>query len=203
MVDECERLMRLVNDLLVLARADAGRPLRTEPVPVKPLIEEVCRQARHLDSGRPIDCEQVADVMVVGNRDALKQVLLILLDNALKFTPPSGSIGVTAAATGERVLIRVRDTGPGIDPRVRPYVFERFYRGDAARTGLGAGLGLAIAKTLIDAQHGTIAVESELGRGTVVALTLPAAETRPEPADAHWRGAYPQAELGPQARAEY
>jgi two-component system, OmpR family, sensor kinase len=203
MVDECERLMRLVNDLLALARADAGRPLRSEPVPVKPLIEEVCRQARHLDLGRPIDCEDVADVTAIGNRDALKQVLLILLDNALKFTPPAGEIGVTATRSGRRIVIRVRDTGAGIDPKILPHVFERFYRGDAARTGAGAGLGLAIAKTLIDAQHGTIGIESQPGRGTVMSLTLPAADIRSDPTDAPKFSAYPQTERGSQVRAEY
>ncbi|MFL5800550.1 MAG: sensor histidine kinase [Roseiflexaceae bacterium] len=173
MVAECERLMRLVNDLLVLARADAGRPLRIEPVALKPLIEEVCRQAQHLDSGRPIDLHEVADLDVAGNRDALKQVLLIVLDNALKYTPEGGTISIHAATNGERVTIAVRDTGVGIAPAVLPHIFERFYRGNAARTGEGAGLGLSIARTLVEAQHGTIAVESAPGHGTTVTLSLP------------------------------
>jgi two-component system, OmpR family, sensor kinase len=175
MVEECERLMRLVNNLLVLARADAGRPLRIEPVALKPLIEEVCRQAQHLDSGRPIERDEVADVAAAGNRDALKQVLLILLDNALKYTPQGGTISMRVAANGEHVTIAVRDTGLGIAPAMLPHIFERFYRGDAARTGEGAGLGLSIARTLIEAQHGTIAVESTLGHGTTVTLSLPQA----------------------------
>jgi len=204
MVEECERLMRLVNDLLVLARADAGRPLRIEPVPLKPLVEEVCRQARRLDSGRPILIDDVADVIVAANRDALKQVLLILLDNAVRHTPPGGRISIETALetiaedrgpkiedrgaspddarsstleprspAASMVIVRVRDTGPGIPANVLPHIFERFYRGDAARTGEGAGLGLAIAQTLIVAQQGTIAVESALGRGTLVTLKIP------------------------------
>jgi signal transduction histidine kinase len=175
MVEECERLMRLVNDLLVLARADAGRPLRIDSVALKPLIEEVCRQARRLDSGRPIVIDGVADVVVSGNRDALKQVLLILLDNALKYTPSAGTVSIHAAAQGEHITIAVRDTGVGIAPAVLPHIFERFYRGDAARTGEGAGLGLSIAKTLIEVQHGTIVIESAPGQGTAVILTLPQA----------------------------
>jgi signal transduction histidine kinase len=175
MVEECERLMRLVNDLLVLARADAGRPLRIEPVAIKPLIEEVCRQAQHLDSGRPIELDDVANIAVAGNRDALKQVLLILLDNALKYTPQDGTISIHTTTNAERVTIAIRDTGLGIAPVALPHIFERFYRGDAARTGEGAGLGLSIAKTLIEAQHGTIAVESALGHGTTTTLSLPSA----------------------------
>jgi signal transduction histidine kinase len=214
MVEECERLMRLVNDLLVLARADAGRPLRIEPVPLKPLIAEVCRQAKHLDSGQPIDTVGVGDVVVDANRDALKQVLLILLDNALKHTPPGGRISIETALetiaedrgskiedhgaspddarsatldprspTASRVIVRVRDSGPGIPANVLPHIFERFYRGDAARTGEGAGLGLSIAQTLIVAQQGTIAVESALGRGTLVTLNIPQSAAPALPAE--------------------
>jgi two-component system, OmpR family, sensor kinase len=227
MVEECERLMRLVNDLLALARADAGRPLRIDVLPLKPLVEEVCRQARRLDSGRPIDTSGVRDVTVAANRDALKQVLLILLDNALKYTPVDGKIAVevtidhrppitedggsriedrgskiedSTVSAGETrssilyplssnlpavvnrpssVVVRVRDTGAGIAPEALPHIFERFYRGDTARTGEGAGLGLSIARTLITAQHGTIAVESAPGRGTVVTLTLPQVASSP------------------------
>jgi signal transduction histidine kinase len=202
MVEESERLMRLVNDLLVLARADAGRPLRIEPVPLKPRVEEVCRQAQHLDKARPLDCSSVADLTAEASRDALKQVLLILLDNALKYTPPGGSIRVETtvedrgskiedrgspsdgprssildprSSTLSSVVVRVIDTGAGISPTVLPHIFERYYRGDSARTGEGAGLGLSIARTLIEAQRGTIAVESTPGRGTVVTLTLPQA----------------------------
>jgi signal transduction histidine kinase len=219
MVEECERLMRLVNDLLALARADAGRPLRIDVLPLKPLVEEVCRQARRLDSGRPIDTSGVRDVTVAANRDALKQVLLILLDNALKYTPvdgklsvevttdhrplatedggskiedgnaildprssilhPPSSKGVSMVGRQSSVVVRVSDTGAGIAPEALPHIFERFYRGDTARTGEGAGLGLSIARTLITAQHGTIAVDSAPGRGTVVTLTLPQATPAP------------------------
>ncbi len=105
-------------------------------------------------------------MVVAGNRDALKQVLLILLDNALKYTPSAGTVSIHANAQAERVTIAVRDTGVGIAPAVLPHIFERFYRGDAARSGEGAGLGLAIAKTLIEVQHGTIVVESLPGQGT-------------------------------------
>ncbi len=183
MVDETERLIRLVNDLLVLARADAGRPLRHDPIRVKPLIEDLCRDLKLLEPERTIRCDGLPDVAVTGDRDAVKQVLLILLDNARKFTPANGLITVEVAAQKEQVAICVRDTGAGIEPSALPHIFERFYRGDVSRTGVGAGLGLAIARTLAELQHGTLAVESEVGRGSVFTMTLPQAVIGRDQAD--------------------
>jgi two-component system OmpR family sensor kinase len=175
MTDETDRLIRLTNDLLVLARSDAGRSLRHEPVPIAPLVDDVCRQAKLLGERRAIECEAVPEVSVRGDQDAIKQVLLILLDNALKFTPEGGTITLGAACADRVAAIRIRDTGPGIPPETLPHIFERFYRSDEARTGAGAGLGLAIAKELIEAQQGQIAVESELGKGSAFTVTLPLA----------------------------
>jgi signal transduction histidine kinase len=173
MADETDRLIRLVNNLLLLARSDAGRPLRSEPVPIKPLIDDVGRQARLLGAGRTVECDNALNAAVVGDRDAIKQVLLILLDNALKYTPARGTITIVTALADGQVTISVRDTGPGIAPDALPHIFERFYRSDASRTGAGAGLGLAIAKELIEAQRGAIRVESRLGQGSVFTVTLP------------------------------
>ncbi len=176
MVAESERLGRLVGSLLTLARADSGRPPRREPLSLAPILEEVCRQARLLGPDRTIACEvAAAPLHVVGDADAIRQVLLILLDNAVTFTPPGGRIVVCIASTEAGVAIRVADTGPGIDPASLPRIFERFFRGDPARTGDGLGLGLAIAKALVEAQGGTIAVESEVGRGSRFTVTLPTA----------------------------
>jgi signal transduction histidine kinase len=166
-------MSRLVNDLLVLARADAGRPLRKESVPLKPLVDDVCRKARALSPDQLVSCDDVQDVAVVGDADAIKQVLLILLDNALKFTPPQGSITISTSTSNQKVAIRVQDSGVGIAPSALPHIFERFYRGDTSRTGVGAGLGLAIAKALVDGQHGSLSVASELGIGTTFTLELP------------------------------
>ena len=171
MVGETERLIRLVNDLLTLAHAEAGRQLRREPVPVKPLVEDVCRQAKTLAPDRTITCALLPDAAVAGDQDALKQVLLSLMDNALKHT--TGPIAVTATATEKDVAVSIQDAGPGIEPDVLPHVFERFYRGREARTKPGIGLGLPIAKTLIEAQGGTIAVDGNPGQGNVFTVTLP------------------------------
>jgi len=173
--DETDRLIRLVNQLLLLARADAGRALRREPLAIQPLVEDVCRQAKLLAPQRTLQCDNSLEVSVLGDRDALKQVLLILLDNALRHTPAHATISVTTACVDQHVTISVRDTGPGIPPDRLPHIFERFYRGDASRTGGGTGLGLAIAKELIQGQEGTLTVESNLGQGTIFTITLPLA----------------------------
>lgn len=173
--EEVDRLIRLVNQLLALARADAGQTLRDDPVPVQPLIEDVCRQARLLTPQTGIHCEAPADVLVQGDRDALKQVLLILVDNALVHTPAGTPVALTVSTAATQVVFSVRDSGPGIAPEVLPHIFERFYRGQASRTGGGAGLGLSIAKDLIEAQGGMLTVESQLGQGTVFTAALPAA----------------------------
>ncbi len=192
--EESERMSRLVHDLLQLARADSGRPLAAEPLAVGALIDEVCRQARGIAPDRHIECETAGSLTVLGDRDALKQVLLILLDNALKFTPPSAGIWVSASDTADTVTISVRDSGPGIDPAALPHIFERFYRGDAARSGPGTGLGLAIARQLVNAQGGAIDVTSHLGSGSVFTVTLPRAPQPPATDNAmpHMAGASPR-----------
>ncbi|MDY6875645.1 MAG: HAMP domain-containing sensor histidine kinase [Chloroflexota bacterium] len=197
MVGESDRLIRLVNDLLTLARAEAGRLLQSEPVRVKPLVEDVCHQARLLDPDRTITCAPLHDVAVVGDQDALKQVLLVLMDNALKHT--IGTITVTTTnmdgpETGfsgkdlvSYVMISIRDTGPGIDPEVLPHVFERFYRGAGAWARPGIGLGLPIAKALVEAQNGAITVESQVGQGSVFTVALPRASVHRGDSDAAQR----------------
>ncbi len=170
--DEAERLIRLVNQLLVLARADAGRLVRREVLPIKPLLEDACRQAKLLAPHRTITCDAPVDTLVLGDRDALKQVLLILLDNARIHTPSSATINVTTQVADHRIAIQIRDTGRGIAPELLPHIFERFYRGDVSRSGGGMGLGLSIAKELIEAQGGTVTVESQVGQGSVFTITL-------------------------------
>lgn len=173
-VDESDRMRRLVLDLLALARADAGRALRHDPIPVAELLEEVCRQARTLEAERTITyIPAPANLAALGDRDALKQVLVILLDNARKFTPPGGQITLGANTTDQQVALYVRDTGAGIPPDMLPHIFERFYRGDSARTGGGAGLGLAIAHGLVEALGGQISVASTPDAGSTFTLTLP------------------------------
>jgi signal transduction histidine kinase len=113
------------------------------------------------------------DVVVRADRDLLYQVLLILLDNALKYTPEDGMVEATVVVEQGRAGIAVRDTGIGIDPAIMPHIFERFFRGDSARSGEGTGLGLAIAKSLLEAMRGEIRVVSRPGEGSIFTVLLP------------------------------
>jgi two-component system OmpR family sensor kinase len=170
MVDESDRLIRLVNDLLLFARADAGRGLVKEPLELLDMLDETCRQARQLDPQRKIQLDAPTGLKILGDRDAMKQVLLIALDNALKHS--TGDIHVTAKKQGAQVEIRVQDFGEGIPPEKLEHVFDRFYRGDDASTIPGFGLGLPIAKTLVESQAGEIVMESEVDKGSVVILNF-------------------------------
>lgn len=169
MTDESDRLIRLVNDLLVLARADAGRNLASEPVEILPVLEETCRQARALDPARDIRLE-AESLSILGDRDALKQILLIGLDNALKHS--SGPVLVTAHRNGSQAEICVQDFGPGIPPETLEHIFDRFYRGEDSLTVPGFGLGLPIAKALVEGMGGAISMESEVGKGCTLTLSI-------------------------------
>jgi signal transduction histidine kinase len=173
MAGESERLIRLVRDLLALARADAHSAPRPEPVAIGPLVDEVCRQARVLDPARDMACEAGAELVALAEPDAVRQVLLILLDNAIRHA--AGPIHVSAAHEGRRVVLSVRDSGPGIPPAELSQIFERFHRGSGSDQGSGSGLGLAIARALVEAQGGRIRVESEVGVGSAFTVSLPAA----------------------------
>jgi len=168
MVDESDRLIRLVNDLLSLARADAGRNLAKESVDISSILDETCRQARQLAPQRQIQLKASPELKALGDRDAIKQVLLIALDNALKHS--SGDVNITAQQNATQLEIRVQDFGEGIPPEKLEHVFDRFYRGDDTSTLPGFGLGLSIAKTLVDAMNGEIVMQSELGKGSTVVI---------------------------------
>lgn len=168
MVDESDRLIRLVNDLLSLARADAGRNLAKESLDVSVILDETCRQVRQLDPKRNIQLDSVQDLKMLGDRDAFKQILLVALDNALKHS--TGDIKVDANRLGSQIEIRVQDFGEGMSPEKLEHVFDRFYRGDDVSTVPGFGLGLSIARSLTERMGGEINMESELGKGSTVIL---------------------------------
>lgn len=167
---ESERLIRLVNELLVLARADAGLSLARERVEVLPVLEEVCRQAQVLAAGRQVTWQAPPDLAVCGDRDACKQVLLILLDNALKHS--AGAVELAGALQDGQAVIVVRDHGAGIPPEVLEHIFDRFYRGEEGRDVPGFGLGLSIARALVEAQGGTIEMHSVAGEGSEVVVRM-------------------------------
>jgi signal transduction histidine kinase len=180
---EAARMGRIVDDLLILARADAGeRALRRERCFLDDLVLDAVHAAQPLAERRGVRLEVGAldEAAVIGDPELLRQAALIVLDNALKYTPAGGAVTVTVAAADGRCTLGVRDTGTGIAPEVLPHVFERFYRGAPAEgREPGAGLGLAIARWIADAHGAQIAIRSEPGRGTEVTVRFPAAVSSP------------------------
>ncbi|MEE4193966.1 MAG: ATP-binding protein [Anaerolineae bacterium] len=170
MVEESDRLIRLVNDLLLLARAEAGRSFFKQAIQILPVIEETVRQVQLLDPQREIHLEIPGNLQIWGDRDAFKQVTLILLDNAVKHS--DGTIEIRAQGHHGKVLIEIQDHGDGIDPEILPYVFDRFYRGEEEAQLRGFGLGLPIAKALVEELEGSISIESENGKGSTVTLAF-------------------------------
>ncbi|MDY7040344.1 MAG: ATP-binding protein [Chloroflexota bacterium] len=180
--EEAMHLNRLVDDLQELSLAEAGQlRLERRPVALADLVDKAVEAVRpRADAeGITLQVDLPEDLPLVDvDPQRIGQVLRNLLDNALTHTPSGEEIAVAASASGQWVEVGVRDTGSGIAAEDLPYVFERFYRADKSRsraTG-GAGLGLAIARQLVEAHGGQIEVESEIGRGTQFTLTLPGAE---------------------------
>ena len=182
---EAKRLGRLVSDLLILARADAGAPVRRDRVALDSLALEALSEVRHLAAGQRLDVERVEPVVVAGDEDRLKQLVIILLDNAIKYTPAPGTVALTVRRVGSGAELVVRDTGVGIGPADLPHVFERFYRADPARgrDPGGTGLGLPIAQWVAERHGGQISVASDPGKGTVVTVHLPALNAAALPAN--------------------
>ena len=181
-LQECDHMTRLVEDLLLLSRLDAGRlSLERKAVSMPDLLTDVQRQMGRVAEERGVKLAAAfapAAGTVWGDATRLRQVLLILLDNALRHTPRGGEIRLESQQRGRQLQIVVADTGGGIPAEHLPRVFERFYRADSARTATGdggAGLGLAIAQALVQAHHGQISIESQPGKGTRVSLLLPLA----------------------------
>ncbi len=178
---EAERMSRLVGDLLTLARADGGFVLRREPVNLAPLVEEVTAQARLLAADRRVDVNVPDRLVVAGDSDALRQVALILLENAIKYTEPDGQIEVRLELRDTEAYLTVTDTGAGIDAEHLPRIFDRFYRADPARSSGGTGLGLSIARWIVEQHGGRIEVETTPGKGSTFAVHLP--RSLPDAAD--------------------
>jgi heavy metal sensor kinase len=176
---EATRTSALVDDLLWLARADSGQnPSALNPVRLAPLLRDIGDQANDLAAAKNLvvtTSPAPEEVLVLAEELALRRLLLILLDNAIKYTPAEGSIELDAEVTADWVTIAVTDTGAGIAPEDLPHIFERFWRADKARSRVsgGTGLGLSIAREIAASHSGTLTVTSELGRGSRFALTLP------------------------------
>jgi signal transduction histidine kinase len=169
-------MARIVQDLLLLARADAGElRIRSEPISLSALLQSAVERVV-IGSGPPIRCEPPPEGLeVVGDRDHLERLLVNLLENALRHTPPEGEVRLRATCEENEVALIVSDTGEGIPAEHLPKVCERFYRVDAARARAdgGTGLGLAICQSIAQAHSGRLEIWSEVGKGVSVQVRLP------------------------------
>lgn len=178
---EAERMSRMANDLLLLARADNGElRIELEAMELDRLVLEVYEQAMLLAKKRPLRIliGDVDDVRVNGNPDRLKQLILNLVSNAIKFTPDGGSITLSLVENNGQAVLTVRDTGIGISAEDQKRIFDRFFQADNSRVHRsehdGAGLGLSIARWISQAHQATMQVESEIGQGTTFRILMPA-----------------------------
>ena len=194
---ETDRMIRLVGDLLLLAQADAGLPMRREPIEIDCLANEVVRQVQVIAGSVQVSLQNEADetLCVIGDPDRLRQLMLNLIDNAIKYTPANGQVKVRVSNEDGWARLDVSDTGPGIPaehlkrgPSGVPLIFERFYRAEKSRArlaahsngngrpGSGTGLGLSIAQWIAQSHAGRIDVQSEMDKGTTFTVWLPIKE---------------------------
>ncbi|MFD0697515.1 sensor histidine kinase [Paenibacillus sp. GCM10027628] len=174
---EAQRMSRLVNDLLALARADAGVLMEKTEVEMMPLVQEVVRRAQflsHTAEWQVGNLDALEDAIVYGNRDYLQQLIFIFIENAFKYTR-EGTVTLDATRNDNFIGIRVADTGIGMDKEDIPYIFDRFYRADLSRgQTTGTGLGLSIAKWIIDEHGGSVEVTTRKDEGSTFIIWLPA-----------------------------
>lgn len=174
--DEVSRLERLIKDLLEISRLQSGREIVNENIPLMELVSQVLAKLQLQAQGKKI--ELVADLeeaVIIGNGDRLVQMLIILVDNAIKYTPAGGKVEVLLKKLEEYVSLTVADTGRGIPPEDLDYIWERFYKVDKShsRKEEGTGLGLAIAREIMNLHRANVSIDSQLGKGTCIKIDFP------------------------------
>ena len=171
---ESSRLSRLVDELLTLARAEAAEAFAPREVQLDEIVMETFEELRPI-AGSRLRVRWLERAVVTGERDRLKQLVLVLIDNAIRYTPEPGAVEISLSEDGRDAVLRVEDEGVGIDEADLPKVFDRFYRGTAARraNGSGSGLGLAIARWIVERHKGSIRLERRGTRGTIATVRLP------------------------------
>jgi len=177
-LEETSRMARIVDDLLLLAKADVGQvPMERELIDIRSMVEDLYEDAQLLSSGKNLHIELVKNEVAVvsGDRLRLRQLFRILLTNAIQYTDPGGWVHLACRCEGTNAIVSVEDSGIGIPTESIERIFERFYRVDQARTRSkgGSGLGLSIAKWIVDAHGGSIRVHSEPGKGSRFEVSLP------------------------------
>jgi signal transduction histidine kinase len=172
---EAERMSRLVSDLLLLAEADvAEQPVHMQPVNLASVVDDVYASTLLMaGDGVEVMLERNDPVLVLADADRVKQLILNLADNAVKFTPAGGAVSLSLKAEPEGARIEVSDSGVGISREDQEAIFERFYRAESSRTKRGSGLGLSICSWIVEAHGGSISVRSEPGKGSTFTVTLP------------------------------
>jgi len=181
MAEQTRRLSRIVKDMFILARADAGRyPLQKRTLYLNDLLEEVARAGSMLasDKGVTVELTNLPEAAFHGDEDLLRQMILNLTDNAVKFTPPGGVVRLGLTRQAHEYRLSVSDTGPGIPAEARPHLFERFYRADKSRSRSedgGAGLGLAISRWIAQAHEGDLELADSTRTGATFVARLPVA----------------------------
>lgn len=176
---EARRLTRLVQDLLTLARSDAQTaPIQVAPVAIADTVQRAVDMFEPVADmyGLELRSGNLTEATIQGDKDRLMQLVVILVDNACKYTGTGGHVTVSTTVQKNHLLLQVEDDGSGIDTADLPHVFDRFYRADKARArgdDQGTGLGLSIAKWITEAHHGKIQIDSKPGAGTTVTVTLP------------------------------
>lgn len=177
-IEECDRLLQMINTMLTISRTEAGvDPMTFETVDMARAAHEACTLFQPLaeDKGIAMQCSARAECLVRGNQQMLQRLLANLVDNAIKYTDAGGSVRVVVDDQAQRVRLMVQDTGPGIPPADHKQIFQRFYRGDQSRTQGGAGLGLSLAQAITRAHGGEITLQSAPGQGSTFTVLLPVA----------------------------
>ncbi len=180
--NESRRLSKLVTNLLTLARSDSDQiEVKKEVFQLDGLLREITQQFEEIVSyqGKSLVLNTSGPVTFLGDVERIHQMIVILLDNAIKFTSEGGEIRLSCSQSHSSIILQVEDSGIGISEKDIPRIFDRFYQGDKSRTGAeGTGLGLSIAKWIIDKHHGKVKVTSSPGKGTLIEITFPKIQKR-------------------------
>jgi signal transduction histidine kinase len=175
-LEESERVLSMLTTLMDISEAETGTmKLNVSTVELARLATEAAELYEDAadEAGVSLQVSVPPDLTVPADRDRLRQALANLVDNAIKYTPPGGRVGIAAAVDGDAVLIRVSDTGPGISAQDMPRIFDRLYRGDQSRATRGLGLGLSLVRAYVEAQGGSVTVDSKPGQGSTFMIRLP------------------------------
>jgi heavy metal sensor kinase len=175
-IEECDRLLDMINTMLMISKAEAGVDhLTREEIDLAGVVQEACRlfEPTAEDKGIALTCHLPGESHFLGDTQMIQRMLSNLLDNAIKYTPPGGSVSVSVSENDGQVVVSVKDTGIGISPRDLPHIFERFYRGDESRSQTGIGLGLSLARAIARGHGGDITTTSNPNQGSTFTITLP------------------------------